>query len=394
MKKIGILTQYYKSINFGGNLQAYALCKVLNKNGYQAEQICHPIANIAKTKKRGIFERVRKRGIVKTGLIFAKIILRKPLQIVKNKLIKREIKKHDFIDRRAKAFEYFNTQVIPHSENVYTCDNINECTSDYDVFITGSDQVWNMNWYRPEWFLEFVHGKPKIAYAASLASDKITEKQSTVIKEHLKDFTAVSIREKKLVERVKELSPVGAEYVLDPTLLLSDEEWNEVCADRVISEKYVFCYFLGVNKNSRKIAEQFAKERGLILVNIPHAGGTAKLVDRKFGDEKLYDTSPEQFLSLIKNAEYVFTDSFHAVVFSNIYKKQYFVFNRSKKGEMSSRIVDITNLFNSTERFCVTKECENIKYINKLQDVDYTIENKEFDVLKDKSIKFLTENIR
>ena len=149
-------------------------------------------------------------------------------------------------------------------------------------------------------------------------------------------------------------------------------------AKKMIEEKYVFCYFLGENNKERKIAREFAKLHNLRLVTIPHAGGIIQSIDRNFGDKRLYDASPEHFLSLIKYAEFIFTDSFHAVLFSNIYQKQYFVFNRSSKGEMSSRIVDITKLFHQEDRFCAGKEKEKLEYITLLPNIDYTQENEEF----------------
>ena len=182
--------------------------------------------------------------------------------------------------------------------------------------------------------------------------------------------------------------------MLDPTLLLSREEWDEVCSDRKIDRDYVFCYFLGENKKERKIAKEFAKKHNLKLVTIPHAAGGINLVDRKFGDEKIYDASPQDFISLIKNAKYVFTDSFHAVVFSNIYQKQYFVFNRNKSGQMSSRITDITELFNQTERFCAGKDKENLTYVESLVDIDYSLPNDKFEELKKKSLEFLDRNLK
>ena len=103
--------------------------------------------------------------------------------------------------------------------------------------------------------------------------------------------------------------------------------------------------------------------------------------------------SPQDFLSLIKHAKYVFTDSFHAVVFSNIYEKQYFVFNRSKQGEMSSRIVDITTLFGQEDRFCHGKARETMEYVTSLPDIDYTKENADFAKRKAESIEFLRKNL-
>ncbi len=386
MKKVGIITLYYNSPNYGGNLQAYALSKVVQKQNFGVEQICfNPTDNSGVSKKTFLNRFLES--------------IKKPLHIPKRaffKLIRKlETKKHNAFTRRAKAMHYFNQYIIPHGVNVYNNATIKQAINEYDVFITGSDQVWNMTNYRPVYFLDFVpSNKIKMSYAASISMDVLSDNQKEIIKGHLKDYKAVSVREPNAVKLLEGLSPVEVKTTLDPTLLLSKEDWDEVCADRVIAEEYCFCYFLGDNKKERKIATEFAKKRHLKLVFIPHASGwSISLPDLKMQGEKLYDVSPEQFLSLIKHAKCVLTDSFHAVVFSNIYHKQYFVFNRSKKGEMSSRIVDITALFNQSERFCTGKERETLEYVESLSEIDYSKPNGKFEQLKKESVEFLISNI-
>ena len=389
MKKIGIITHYYKSINYGGNLQAYALCRCLNSSGYNAEQICFSVRPIAKREK--FLKQKSIKGLLKLSVrLVQKILIEAPIAYLK----RLEDEKKQVSERRFRAFENFNNQLTPNSKIVYRFDNISDCLQNYSAFITGSDQVWNFAWYNPACFLDFVPSdKIKLSYAASIARDSLTEEQKDIFRKSLKDYKAISVREKSAEKLLEGLAPVSVQTVLDPTLLLTREEWDEVCAERVIEEDYVFCYFLGDNKKERRIAKQFAQKQGLNLVALPHTAGI-KLMDRNFGDERLYDASPEQFLSLIKHAKYVFTDSFHAVVFSNIYQKQYFVFHRSAKGEMSSRIVDITQMFGQTERFCAGKERESIAYVASLADIDYTKENPEFDRLKKDSIAFLENNLK
>lgn len=375
MKRIGIVTHYYKSINYGGNLQAYALCKVLQSLGYNAEQIQTPIASPS-TRQQKI-----KKIFRKPWIIFGSIKAR-----IKSKITQK--RKKPFIDTRQKKFKHFNQELIPHSEKFYTRESISESVNDYDVFITGSDQVWNFKLYNPVFFLGFVsQDKIKISYAASMAISSLNKEQQTEMRIALKDFKAISVREVQALELIKDLSPIEPEIVLDPTLLLTSVDWDKVCADTLVQEKYVFCYFLGNNKNERKIAEIFARTRGLTLVTVP-----MEISDKNFGDLQI-DASPEEFLSLIKHAEYVFTDSFHAVVFSFLYQKQYFVFNRNKKGEMSTRITDITKLFKTEERFCGEKSKETIEYVTKLNDIDYSRENEKFEQLKSKSINFLKVNL-
>ena len=389
-KKIGIITHYYDSTNYGGNLQAYALCVFLSEQGYVAEQICFPL-----------FERSSKdRFISKSGKEICQSVARKAkrllLLLFKRKCLKTEsVKYQKYYQLKKKAFDNFNLNLIPHSKKLYSNDTIDETIDIYDAFITGSDQVWNFLWYNPIFFLAFVpESKQKISYAASMAMDSLTKKQANLVKKHLEAYKAISVREKESIAMLQDISPVEVKLVLDPTLLLTKEDWNKVCADRLIEEDYVFCYFLGSNPKERETAEEFAKKRGLKLVAIPPIDILSKTQDESFGDLQMIDASPEQFLSLIKHAKYVFTDSFHAVVFSNIYQKQYFVFNRSAKAEMSSRITDITELFHQEDRFCAGKERESLTYVESLSDIDYTKENKDFEKLKRESIEFLEKNLK
>lgn len=380
MKKIGIITHYYKSVNFGGNLQAFALCRQLEKIGFYAEQIQTPLSGNG-TLRNNYFKIVFIKGI---GRICSSI---------KNKffslLNKKKIEKSKKI--REESFFNFNQKVIPHSDKVYTRDNIKTCVKNYDFFITGSDQVWNIIGYNPSFFLDFVPSdKPKISYAASISLDYLTPIQQEIFKKHLKDFSAISVREDNAISLIKDISPVKPVLTLDPTLLLEKEDWNQVCAPKQIEEDYALCYFLGNNKNSRKIAKSFAKQRNIKLVTIPMCNFGYNPVDKNFGDISLPFSSPEQFLSLIKHAKYVFTDSFHAVVFSFIYQKEYYVFNRSKNGELSSRITNITRLFESEDRFCQGKN-ENLDYLLNLPKLDYNKEFKSFESLKIESINFLKE---
>ena len=371
-QKIGVITHYFDSRNYGGNFQAYALVKILKKNGFNAEQICYDRNNKLVYNEKVIRKLIKK-------LLYATVLRHRGKQVKEYR---------DWLEKRKVAFQYFNNNIINHSEKIYDDETIKNCCN-YDVFITGSDQVWNLAWYYPAYFLNFVSPKKKkISYAASISMDELNDEQKEIFKNHLGDFNAISVREPSSIELIKDLSPVKVEHALDPTLLLDVEDWNEIREEYNVNEKYVFCYFLGDNTKERDLAKKFSREKGVKLIGVPMTFN-----DVRFGGEKLFGVSPQQFLSLIANAEYVFTDSFHAVVFSTIYKKQYFVFNRNSRGEMSSRIRDITNLFNTCERFCTGEERENLNYLNSLQDIDYNIKNNKFEELKQKSIEFLINNI-
>lgn len=374
MKKIGIITIYNGSINYGGNLQSYALTKRLLNDNYIAEQISFNPKSIS----------VRKNSLFKKIMNLPKIL---------SNIIK--LKKSSSVNTIKKlAFENFNKRIIPHSEKVYNRENINECVENYDAFITGSDQVWNFAWYNPEFFLDFVpSSKKKISYSASIGRDSLTEEQKEVFKNSLKDFDAVSVREPSSIKLIEDLSPVPVVSTLDPTLLLEREDWDKVSSKRLIEEDYIFCYFLGNYKKTRKLVNEFAKKYELKIAFIPYMSGVA-LSDGKFGDYRLVDASPEDFISLIKHAKYIFTDSFHAVVFSHIYGKEFFVFNRDKRALMNGRIKDITSLFACQERYCDTNEKMALSYIEGLSPLDYTRETDEFLAKKRESIEFLENNLK
>ncbi len=294
---------------------------------------------------------------------------------------------------RSDCFQKFLLS-IPHSK---VCDGktVNELVNDYDYFITGSDQVWNFDCYRPAFFLDFVpSNKRKISYAASISKDSLLDWQKTVFKNSLKSFSAVSVRENSAVDMIKDYSPVLVEHVLDPTLLLEREDYDKACSPRIIQEKYMFCYFIGDNKISRALAEEYAKANGLKVVTLPYLGKKWRSCDQKFGDYKLYSVSPNDFLSLVKHAEVVFTDSFHALVFSHIYQKEYYIFKRSQLDTMTSRLYSLTKLLQTEERLCFDSEKENLDYIGNLVKIDYGKTLLEFEDKKLKSKEFLLNSMK
>jgi hypothetical protein len=388
MKRIGITTIYYKTVNYGGALQAYALCKILNSNGFDSKQLS--IGNSTIIKKQTKIKRVIRFPLRVVRRIYMMIFM--PKKLAKIRWLKRENARTK--PAQEKAFNNFLDNIIPHDEKVYNSNTVANCLNDYDVFITGSDQIWNLDWFNPSYFLDFVpSSRKKIAYAASIGHSSLKDSEKELFKNYLTDFSAISVREKDAVDLVQPLVSVNIDITLDPTLLLDRKDWQEICSERVKKDNYIFCYFLGENSRERKLAEEYAKIKGLKLLAMVCTHGNM-YVDKTFNAEKLEGISPEQFLSLIKNAEYVFTDSFHAVVFSNVFERQYFVFNRDEKGSMNSRIFNITELFNSSDRFCFNSERENIEYISSLPNIDYGIENKKFQEMKEKSIRFLLENVK
>jgi len=344
--KIGILTHYYNSTNYGGNLQAYALCKVLEELGHEPQQVqidhAASYQNLLVPQKRGIRQKLKS---------LAKPVARLLIPSYRKKWQAKEATRQ----RLASAFFRFNRQMIPHSEKVYTKKNIREAVSQYDAFITGSDQVWNPIWYFPPFFLDFAPSTvPKLSYAASIGQSSLPAAVKERYQNHLKDFVGISVREEDAVILLKDIAPDKTEWVLDPTMLLTREQWQEVAEPASIEKPYVFCYFLGNDPASRSVARKYAVAKGLTLVTIPNATGLQNSYDKNFGDIRLTDPSPEAFLGLIAGADYVFTDSFHATVFSLVFERQFVTFPR--QGHGSSRITSLLQLFAAENRFCRNPE--------------------------------------
>ena len=358
-RRIGILTHYYNSVNYGGILQSYALCKYLNDNGAKAKQVCYDASvkpASAQTKLKLTAHR---------GLALCRMAAHPGAQ--------------DQINRRKKAFTAFRDS-IPHTEKVYTYHDLQEANGLFDAFVTGSDQVWHPGVINAGYLLSF-STKPRYSYAASVACDAIPADRMPLYQEALASYAAVSVRER----RAQVLLPVEAELVLDPVFLLSDTEWEETASARQIDGDYVFCYFLGDSPEARTAAADFAKQQKLKLVNIPYLKDSYRPCDDGFGDCTPCDVSPGDFLSLILHANYVFTDSFHAICFSFLFQKQFFVFNRKTKANSGTRIRDILMTLDLENRYFE----EPSDVLSEQPDIDYAAPRPALDALKQSSVRFV-----
>ena len=249
--KIGIVTHYYKSINYGGNLQAYALCKYLNNFGHTAEQISYD-----KELKKSFADNVKftAKKIVKNGLSF----LKEPESAL-NLKAKANIKK------RNSAILRFNNK-IPHSQT-YNAKTLKSITDQYDVLITGSDQVWHPFAVCDAYLLKFGSEKTKrISYAASVATNVLGEEITKRYKNALSTFSAISVREESAIDLIQPIAPIKVEHVIDPTLLLDKNEWEEIATYKKIEEEYVFCYFLGDSVKQRNIVKEFAQKNKIKII--------------------------------------------------------------------------------------------------------------------------------
>lgn len=381
--RVGIVTMYYKSCNYGGLLQAYALCHFLNENGYDAKQICYDFYG-------------KERNLLQTKHNDVRKYLRIIRRIIKKRLITADNRKHgvsNLESARRETCKAFRDG-IPHTFQVYNDSDIAETQDLFDCFITGSDQVWNPIGYRPVFFLKFVSDKrkKKISFAASTSNNNLTDDVKSIYHDNLKDFDLISVREKSDATVLQEIMDLPVHWVLDPVFLLDKEQWMMQCSNPFDANyrPYLFCYFLGDDLREREMAAQYGKKHGLTLVTIPYLQMNYRECDEFFGDIQLYDVDPTGFLGLIQGADCVFTDSFHATAFSIIFNKQFVVFGRSDHPEMLERIRSITMLFNCENRL-LADYIQDVECIEKLMidGRDIVYQSSEFNILLIESMKVL-----
>ena len=307
--KIGILTHPQGS-NYGGILQCYALCTYLKKLGHE------PIV-IQRVADKSFFLWSIVRNILKT-LHFPRYY------------------HPDEIDRMANIRPFIQKH-LARTEPVNSQNKMKKVCKKYglDAVIVGSDQVWRHDYamkYGFNYFLDFVPDDVvKASYAASfgLSDWQYTHRETEIIKQLLDRFKGISVREEDAVSLIKDNTGKNALQLIDPTMLLKQEDYDNITNHRLVKEKYVFVYWLG-DKNLIASAIERYKTEGYTIVNINLRDICEQI-------------SVEDWLSYIKYADYVITDSFHGCVFSIIFERQFIAFGNKSGG--NSRIKSLCKMF-------------------------------------------------
>lgn len=362
--------------NYGSILQAYALQKSLNDfENVDYEIICQYGKQI--TSLDNLKDKIKRHGILET---LNRIVWKFGLKKLR--------------ERNRKVQKFVNDKLIV-SERQYDNEHIIEANEVYDGFVCGSDQVWNPALFPVDsiYWLSFADkNKYKIAYAPSVGVDNVTEDQAKSIKENLATFNAVSCREESgsvLINKI--LGENRCVTVLDPTLMVEKSIWDNLCPPRKYQEPYIFSYMLRGNKKQRKVIEAFAKEKNLKIVTMPFLD-TEKIekYDFKFGDIKFWDASPDEFISVIRYADYVFTDSFHCMIFSCLYHREFFTFPKIGKAQLN-RITDLQKLFGIPNR--MINDNSTFKEINSVNKIDWEKVDKIINEKRKVSQHYLYDNI-
>lgn len=372
--KIGIVTLYKNSVNFGGLLQAKALVQALKNMGHQAEQIDLGEFSTA-YKSRGLFSKIHEHGIKYAAeLLYGRL---------------RSTKSHVTIDASQsiqRCGQY--RQSIPHTSRIDE-DDLAQLNDVFDLFITGSDQVWNPKWMRSVYLLDFAT-KKKISYAASIARYDFSRFEKNMLQNAVKTFHWVSVREASAVDFLQRECNVKADHVLDPTMLITAEQWEQDEEPVDVQGKYVFCYFLKQTAEKRKYAQEFAKKYDCQIIYPVFNGMFFDWNDAQSQERMIYETGPREFLYLLHHADYVLTDSFHGTVFSVIYQRPFSHLLRestSFAGNMNSRI---HSLLKSFDLETTIKACTDTPDWN---DIDYQNTDRILREKREKSLQLLRNAI-
>lgn len=382
LKKVGILTLYEGNYNYGGTLQAYALCKTINNLGYD----CSVISYIG--DKNPIYPSLKEQ----MKQYSKKEALKKIIEKVRSKYTPRNFKKI-YLERK-KLIDNFKNDYIPHTE-LYDDKKVKENYGNFDAYVSGSDQVWNPNCARFGFLQMFPKNNlRKISYAASISRNNLSENELKIMIPSIQDFDYIGVREKTAKKLLESKINKSIEITLDPTLLLEKEKWNSLTNNVEFEHNnYVLCYFFSDSRKYRRIIYDFCKKNNLKLIYIPYAKQEYNNFDNKGAGYAVKNVSPQEFLLLFKNAKYIFTDSFHGAVFSLIFEKKFLIFERSKntKVSMNSRLYDLLNMVNLNDRMIKIDDEIQSKIV---EEIDY---NKIKTVLEEKqkeSINFLKNALK
>lgn len=346
-KKIGILTINDYS-NYGNRLQNYALQKVIEDLECDVETIVQERSSLSgKSSKKNIDKII--------SLI--RVSNKEKLELIMSKIKGRINNKYRI--NKIENLRKFTSLYINEASSKIAINNISDLlASEYDYFITGSDQVWNPSFgFGNEIdFIEFAPKYKRISYAASFGISILPEKNVEDFRKKLINMDKISVREEAGAEIVRHLTGKKPPVLVDPTLLIDKDRWKAIMTEHIYKpkKKYLLTYMLGdVEESSINYIKKLSQENNLDVVNLC-----------SFKDRDRYDASPTEFIDYFNSAEIVVTNSFHGAVFSILLEKAFIVMGRDG---LNSRIDTLLNKFKLESR-----KIENVMKYNSAFQIDFS----------------------
>ena len=372
MSKIGILTFHYSN-NYGGVLQTVSLYNTVKSLGYDVEIINFIPSNY---KPKNIIGNL---GIKR--IFFSKFGILKISDLLKK--VKVMNKNCDVIINKFNVYRENNMKLSRQVDE----QSLETILNDYTAIVVGSDQVWNPSQrMSPIYFLNFKNkylGK-KISFAADSTIKEVSQKETKILKEALSEFDYISVRNDHSYDFVKTIIETEVKIVADPTLL---SEFNDESGITEKKEEYILTYVLGeeIDGSHKKVIQKIKKEHGNIPVysiKIP----TMSFELSPFADKVYYDLNPDEWVTMFKNAKFIYTDSFHGVLFSLKLHKPFLAYYTERL--RATRFIDLGKRYN-IEKYIVqnTSEIDEKKSLEILP--DFNSINKIINLQKDLSVDFL-----
>lgn len=364
--KIGIVTTHW-ALNYGAVLQAYALEKYLQSQEYNCEIIDFR-PNIGKYGRKYT---IWNTNIKQCGQNVIKIFNRNNKKLFNEKI---------------ELFNSFVENELDISKKKYFSIKDMKDIEQYGALICGSDQIWNLNLFdMPPFFLPYKDKLEKtkfISYAASVA-ESLNEDQWKEIIKRTAHFNSISIRELEATEEYNKYEPGKAVTVLDPVFLLSKNEWNSKIGENKLVEKnsYILCYFIGYRGYEYDLIKKIQEKYKGKIVNVGQDP-----TNHLNADIQLSNISPFEFVTLIRDAKYVVTNSFHMTAFSTIFEKKFLIVEHQKR---NSRMNNLIKIFSMNNRFI-----KNKLQIEQLKDEDFLCDYSQISDKMEKHIGFSKEYLR
>lgn len=364
MKYIGIVSYniHCNFTNYGSALQSWALYTAIGKLGYNAKLIDYCP------------------GILKKANVL------NPIENMwdTNEEIKKDCEMSlPAIEINYKKFNNFYNTKFKKTKKTYDKNNFNLIKEDEDInkFVCGSDTIFCINEFGFDdgYYANYnIMKNNSFSYAASFGDATFDATSLETLKVLLKNFNSLGIRENLMIPFIQKNVTEKVRRVIDPTLLLEKEDYKILEEERTVEGKYILLYSRRKNDLMTKYAEQMAKEKNCKIVEISLQARNKEI------REMAYDAGVGEFLSLIKNAEFVVTNSYHGMIFSVIYEKEFVIFSRE---QCNNKIEELLESFDLKDRLLITGE-ETYK-----KTIDYNQIKQNIKLFKKKSWDFLRENL-
>lgn len=364
MKNICITT-WFRSGNYGTCLQALALYRTIENMGYDSYMLNYG------------------RNYSLKNIDFIALMLLRKIREHKSSSVAAS---KDLQEKLAKVNKLINSEYA--FKSIKGKKNFNDTIKSIDAFVVGSDQLWNPDHVQETFLLDFVNkDKLRISYATSMGVSKLPLYFRLKYRHRLTKFDSLSMREKSGADIIQDITKKNVSVVADPTFLLDEKEWN-VLTDKYaenypVPKHYILTYFVGGNISHWNEVKQLSKKLSLPVVNIPMDAGVPN-----FDCLNLGSAGPLDFVKLIRDSNFVCTDSFHAAAFSINYEKNFIIFKRFLDNDIksqNSRLSDLLAYFGLTDRIWSGVDFN--------EQIDYASVKKRLTEYRETSICFLEDAI-